>query len=195
MPVPTVATIAWPSGWTVNYNDSTACRNSTPSCGILQVTVDFSSTDLKDIDPLPKNGLCEPAKFCTASGSTCGCALGDNDLMVKADPATTKGGVSYAGFKGQCQAACSVWAVKDLDFPDDGPYGFSFTLPDSFVADDKGQLHRPIPETFTGQKTEPNFDWLSFQFVGTSIAPDSAKGSLCYYDPKKLPGTAACLQP
>ncbi len=196
MPVPTYKTIAWPSRWTVNYNNTEACRNSTPSCGILEITVDFSSPDLKDMDPLPKNGLCEPHKFCTASGNSCGCALGDDDLMVKADPATTKGGVSYAGFKGQCQAACSVWAVKDLDFPDDGPYGFSFTLPASpsdFTADDKGQLHRPVPETFTGQKTEPNFNWLSFQFVKTSISPDGDKGSLCYYDPAKLPGTKACL--
>ena len=157
MPVPTVTTIAWPSGWTVNYNDDIACKNSTPSCGILQITVDFSSSDLTDMDPLPKNGLCEPHKFCTANGNSCGCALGDDDPMVKADPATTKGGVSYPGFKGQCQTACSVWAVKDLDFPDDGPYGFSFTLPDSFVADDKGQVHRPIPETFTGQKNRAQF--------------------------------------
>jgi hypothetical protein len=103
--------------------------------------------------------------------------------------------VSYAGFKGQCQTACSVWAVKDLDFPDHGPYGFSFTLPDIFVADDQGQLHRPTPETFTGQKIEPNFNWLSFQFEPTKILPDSAKGSLCYYDPAKLPGTKACLDP
>ena len=200
MPVPTVKTIAWPSGWTVNYNNDTACKGSLLpdkktidlNCGILQITVDFSSSALTDMDPLPKNGLCEPHKFCTASGNSCGCALGTDDLMVKADPATTKGGVSYPGFKGQCQTACSVWAVKDLDFPDHGPYGFSFTLPDTFVADDQGQLHRPIPETFTGQKTEPKFDWLSFQFVPTSILPDSAKGSLCYYDPLKLPGTKAC---
>ena len=118
--------------------------------------------------------------------------LGADDPLVKADPAATKGGMSYKGFQGQCQSACSVWAVKDLDFPDDGHCGFSFTLPDTFVADDMGQLHRPMPETFTGQKIEPDFNWLSFLFVGTSISPDGDKGSLCYYDPAKLPGTKAC---
>ena len=28
MPVPTINTIAWPSDWTVNYNNDAACKGS-----------------------------------------------------------------------------------------------------------------------------------------------------------------------
>ena len=101
-------------------------------------------------------------KFCTASGNTCGCALASTDPLFS-----------------QCTKACGQWAVKDVDFPDAGAYGFSFTMPQGFANDDNGLFHRPKPTTFKGQTIEPNFNWLtSLVFDNTTVPPN---GASCLY--------------
>jgi hypothetical protein len=172
-----------PTGWTSNYNDTTACEGfSSNDCGILQVTVDFSKLD--DIKPVPANGLCKPQNFCSANGDSCGCALTKTDPRAVADP------TANSGFLAQCQQACSVWAVKDLDYPPDGVYGFAFTLPKNFMPDDQGQAHRPTPTVFpTTAPSGISPNWLT-QFVNTALAPDNASPGQCYYP--KLPGASDC---
>ena len=171
----------WPAAWEKHYNDAVACAGfGDLNCGILQVTVDFK--DIGDITPLPKNGLCKPDTFCTASGDSCGCALKADDPLLIADPS----------FLGHCQQVCSSWAVKVLDFPPGGVYGFSFTLPARFVPDDKGQAHRPVPAIFPTTPSAGKPDWLT-KFVRTSIKPDNAAGGTCYYP--QVPGTDCPVLP
>ena len=104
------------------------------------------------------------------------------DPLVKANP----------GIFSACQTACSVWAVKDMDFPPKGPLGFSFKLPAGFVADDKGQLHRPPPQPFPTTASPSKPDWLA-KFVRTATLPDHDTKGACYYP--KLPGAADCQIP
>jgi len=165
-----------PARWTAHYNDSTAC-GTVPDCYILEVTTNFSR--LGDIVPDPRNGLCLPNSFCTASGETCSCALTKDDPLAKHNPAILA----------QCQQACSQWAMKDLDFPPAGAYGFAFTLPAGFAPDDQGQAHRPTPTTFPTTASSSSANWLT-QFVNTAIAPDSASGGSC--NCTSLPGSPNC---
>ena len=120
--------------------------------------------------------LCKPERFCKATGATCECAL----TFAKADDP----------FKTQCDKACGQWAVKDVDFPDAGAYGFSFTLPPSsgFSTDDNGAFHRPLPTTFAAQTVEKNFNWLATLLLDNSTVP--ANGAACLYT--KVPGTPSC---
>jgi len=120
-------------------------------------------TDLLPVfDKAVNPGLCKPEKFCTASGTTCGCALASTDPLFS-----------------QCTKACGQWAVKDVDFPDSGAYGFSFTLPQGFSADGNGAFHRPTPTTFAGQTIDKNFNWLATLLLDNSTVP--ANGSACLY--------------
>ena len=103
---------------------------------VLSVHVHFDQVD--GLVPSAGN-LCEPKTFCKANGTACVSALSDTDPLVIANP------------KMQAEAGiiCGSAAVKDLDCPKDGCYGFSFTLPKGFVADDtiaSPQKHRPQPE-------------------------------------------------
>lgn len=146
------------------------------STGIVTVTVDFSKVTNHNLDPAKDAGLCQPHTFCTKSGDSC------VSTLPKYDP-----------LKAHYDRVCG-WAVKDLDCPADGCYGFQFTLPaaDIFNADatpDNPSPHRPQPTAF------PASDWGT-QFVQTSVQPDSESppppgyGPSCYYP--TLP-TKACL--
>jgi cell migration-inducing and hyaluronan-binding protein len=173
----------WPAGWDKHYNDKEACPYDNQKCGILKVTVDFKNIDL---DLKPANGLCLPHTFCSEdgekeAGKSCGCALKDSDPLVKANPS----------LKQECKKVCGTWAVKDLDFPRDGAWGFSFKLPSRFNPDatiEHPTLHRPQPESFPKDDltdSEPN--WLTtFKRPNEKLKPDSKSGGTCYY-PNKLP--------
>jgi len=117
------------SGWIRSYN---------PGTGILTVTVDMkifeSQYQAAEID------FCQPSSFCTPQGNQCVCSstlTGDD--------------------KAACEAGniCGKWVGKDIDCPLEGCPGFSITLPNSFVPDDKGNIlistrdgHRPDPKCF-----------------------------------------------
>jgi cell migration-inducing and hyaluronan-binding protein len=145
--------------------------------GIVSVTVDFSKLTDGTLDVVPANGLCEPHTFCKPSGNKCESALPTTDPLAK-----------------QAAAVCSEWAVKDLDCPPKGCYGFSFTIPKTgFVADATLQNpspHRPAPTVFPdtnlnqGQPT-----WLA-KFLATTVEPDATKGQ-CHYT--TLPGTGCTV--
>jgi hypothetical protein len=208
MPMPSIGSVTWPTNWTKNYNDGTACKYFDPpkDCGILQVTVDFSGKPSStfpgqgtDLDP---KSQCLPASFCVKSGSTCGCSLKASDPLALADPVRMDASgknVLFGGILGACQKTCSQWAVKDLDFPGKGPLGFSFKMPDNFNADDQGYLHRPPPQPFPTTKdrnpqiSQPDPDWLTM-FATTAVGPDKSKGE-CHYSSLPTNGPGACQIP
>lgn len=95
----------WPTNWTKIYD---------PTSGILSVTMNLTNADFTTTT------LCQPSNFCTGNASSCSCAL------KPTDPNYTP------SILAQCQAACSTWAVKDIDCPDAGCYGFGVTLPSNF---------------------------------------------------------------
>jgi hypothetical protein len=213
LPAEAVTNVTWPVQWEKHYNDAIACQNSVipgsnppkqdQDCGILQVTVDFKGMD--DFKLKPANGLCLPSTFCKATGDACGCALDKlADPMVKAN----------SKIWDECDRSCQEYAVKDLDFPIQGPLGFSFKMPSDFTPDDKGLLHRPAPTFFppndtsvfppAGKKffqppdsTDQKPDWLTL-FLNTAVGPEGTAGNKpgtgpCAYS--SVPGTAACPMP
>jgi hypothetical protein len=204
MPMPSIQPADWPTNWTRNFNDTTACQYSEPktNCYILQVTVDFSGTSAGQGTDLDPKSQCLPANFCTKSGSACGCSLKDSDPLVLADPDRKDGQdkVVFKGIKnGACEQACKQWAVKDLDFPGKGPLGFSFKM--GTDPDDQGYLHRPIPQPFPTTKdrdpqiSQPDPDWLTM-FAATAVAPDTSKGGgACFYPSIPTNGPGACQIP
>ena len=100
--------------------------------------------------------------------------------------------IANPGFLQHCQQACSVWSVKALDFPPNGVYGFSFTMPAGFTPDDKGQKYRPTPTIFPTTPVSGKPDWLT-KFVRTAVGPDNAAGGSCYYP--QVPGTDCPVLP
>ncbi len=190
-PVVKFDTVAWPTTWTRNYNDAVACPKTNLTCGILQVTVDFGASDFSDLDLKAANGLCLPHTFCSdaddaekAPDKDCGCALKDDDPLVLA------GGKL---FKQECVKVCGSWAVKDLDFPKDGPWGFSFKMPKGFTPDAtlaNPSPHRPLPAMFPAMASTGKPDWLT-KLEKTKTEPDQSKGE-CFYPALKVPGETDC---
>jgi hypothetical protein len=181
LPVESVREVDWPKKWVIDVS----------SLPILKVTIDFANEEdykfeIKDetgkvsTRKIPK-GLCRPRTFCKdgkdrKNNEVCTCALEDNDPLVKANPA----------IRGACVSACQEWAVKDLDYPQEGPLGFSFTLPDDFKAEDQGLKFRPEPLLFPSSDEGLRPNW-STKFSRSGLAPDDktppdkTSGPNCYY--------------
>jgi len=152
--------------------------------GILTVKINFA--DVTEVDPTPDK-LCQPRTFCAPSTDKAQCvsAVSDTDPLLKANPK----------LKEDISAACKIWAVKDLDCPKAGCFGFSFTLPKGFVA--KDQYQRPDPEPFP----KP-FPTLEVKFLTPKLSssqggvPDDDKpDGQCYYAPNKAPVSGTCAAP
>ena len=151
--------------------------------GILTVTTNFSSSSVTDLTPSPAQNLCQPHTFCCPSADgpgvktvTCNTAgpycrgnLQSSNPIVKANSKLTA----------EADYICQNWAMKDLDCPAAGCYGFSFTLK-GYTADDS--YHRPAPVEFPATNTNqgaPN--WLT-TFDQTKTPPDSKSGGgTCSY--------------
>jgi hypothetical protein len=144
------------------------------SKGILAVTINFGA--VTELDPTPEE-LCQPRSFCkpSADKKQCVAALAENDPLL----------IANRNLKGDVEAVCKTWAVKDLDCPPKGCLGFSVKLPDDFDA--KDQYKRPDP----GQ-----FPQLATKFVSGAPnvpPPDDRSGGQCYYNPDDRPVTGPCL--
>ncbi|MFD2054083.1 hypothetical protein ACFSQT_13550 [Mesorhizobium calcicola] len=151
------------------------------SNGVLTVETNFNG--LSELDPRgPENGLCGPATFCGwQADGTCGSKLAaadpGKDPLLVADPALAK----------EADAVCRAWAVKDLDCPAAGCFGFSFKLPAGFKAQDQGQAARPTPTEF------PATGDFATRFLNTKVEPDNASHAQdgveteCFYP--RLPGS------
>jgi hypothetical protein len=151
---------------------------------VLQVTVDFSkittingqpySLDPGWTPPGSTTGrpeLCRPTSFCQWNGTSCGCNLADDDPRV---------GQNKLLQTKICNDICQNWAVKQFDCPEAGCLGFAFTLPPTFVADNR--YRRPKPQQYPA--------WSGF----TPLTDQQAGGS-CSYSQSQVPGSAQCPVP
>jgi hypothetical protein len=147
--------------------------------GILSVTIDFTKLPKDALAPSAENGMCQPHQFCTPTGAQGACV---STLPAK-DPR-----------KKDYDAVCGQWAVKDLDCPRSGCYGFTFTIPDTGF-DPRAMVANPTPYRLQPAEfpTKPaevekqgKPTWL-VKFLGTTLPPDSTAGGQCNYS--KLPGT------
>ena len=127
--------------------------------GILTVTVDFR-TEKSSLAPTPTNGVCHPQTFCKAAGNSC------VNTLLQGNP--------NKDFQTENSTVCSDWAVKDLDCPLAGCYGFSFELrKDGDFA--TGGYHRPLPLAFptsADDKLQGKPDWAT-KFERTQTDPDN----------------------
>ncbi|MEQ8501720.1 MAG: hypothetical protein RIB84_20130 [Sneathiellaceae bacterium] len=147
---------------------------------VLEVTLDYAKLPAS-INLNPKtdtHGTCKPASFCTRTGAgSCGCSLSEGDSAL----------LQFGtGLKQTCDKICSDWAVKDLDCPQGGCLGFSFTMPAGFKADDKD--HRPAPEPFPTVAGSP---WLQ----GFDRLGDKTAAGACYYSEQQTPSLTGSCQP
>ena len=124
-----------------------------PDTGLLTVTVDLSQQSAEFANDRPK--FCQPQSYCSYKGDTCGCRPGSN---CKED------------------SVCS-WAVKDIDCPINGCFGFSVTMTDKFLAAKQINLP-PTPIRFVGDPaSDPFFRQGNVTFEN---ATETVAGS-CYY--------------
>lgn len=160
---PTFTPVAWPATWPQPTYDS--------GTGLLTVTMDMNFTDFQNGYAAAKQASCQPSTFCSYSGSSCGCALNQDDPLYK-----------------ECTAVCGKWAGNDIDCPllqgTDGQlhsacFGFSFKLPTQFA---NGTSHTPAGECYPN-----NTDW-NVPFV----AADKQLAGSCFYS--KVPTYQTCTQ-
>ncbi|MBS0642578.1 MAG: hypothetical protein JSS43_22165 [Proteobacteria bacterium] len=118
---------------------------------------------------------CRPKAFCSADSSTgsCGCGLKDDPrLLLNPKLADI------------CEKTCKNWAQRQIDCPDEGCLGFSFTLPGTFAAD--GQNKRPKVAAFPSAAGSP---WLKM-FTGATVP-----AGVCTYTDAQTPGLPGCPVP
>jgi hypothetical protein len=168
----------------------TVTRDTGPGSnpGVVNVNLDFTKIDPKILDPENLNPdisymdeTCQPHTYCTkvagAGKTTCGCDEKKLGALGLLNPF----------YKNVCKNICEHWAVKDLDCPKGGCYGFKFTMPQgspqAFEA--KDQMERPRPVVYP---TDPSNPWATIDFVGTKTMPDdkSNKGG-CFYAANHTP--------
>jgi hypothetical protein len=162
----------WPTGWTKTYQSTDTGMPPTGG-GILTVTVDLSAaggsgfaTDYNNSIYNPANPTqtrCQPSTMCAwnTTNSDCECNISSNpsdplgqfylynDCQGKTDTSGPSTG----------PASFCKWAISDVDYPDAGAYGFSFTLGSTFatVPTQAGRdALRPAPSCFPKTQMIPN---------------------------------------
>jgi hypothetical protein len=165
-------TFAWPTGWIKTYQPTDTGMPATGG-GILTVTVDLSAaggsgfaTDYNNSIYNPSNPTetrCQPSTMCAwnTTNSDCECNISSNpsdplglfylynDCQGKTDTSGPSTG----------PASFCKWAISDVDYPDAGAYGFSFTLGSTFatVPTQAGRdALRPAPSCFPKTQMIPN---------------------------------------
>ncbi|MBI4382196.1 MAG: G8 domain-containing protein [candidate division NC10 bacterium] len=110
--------VLWPSTWQRAYNQQT---------GILTVTMDMSFSDFQTLYAAGRQERCQPSSFCSwnSTANQCQCALSSGDDLY--DVCSEK---NAAGEDAVC-----AWAVKDVDCPTGGCFGFGVKLSSAFSTD------------------------------------------------------------
>ena len=149
--------VSWPSTWQRTY-DATK--------GVLTVTMSMSFGDFRTQYAAGRQGGCQPASFCgwNAASSTCQCTLQPGDDLYEV--CTEK---NSAGDDAVC-----AWAVKDVDCPSGGCFGFGVTLTSGFTTD-------PSPDPRPAAACFPSGAGQGWN-VGFTPAPSGLAGS-CPTDP------------
>src|SRR5208337_2965357 len=101
------------------------------------------------------------------TGTTCIGKIDSTDPRVQTNPTLLT----------EANKICGQWAMKDLDCPSAGCYGFSFTL-NGYTGDDA--YHQPTPVPFPQSNTDPKNpqgapDWTT-TFANTTTSPDNKGG-------------------
>jgi cell migration-inducing and hyaluronan-binding protein len=156
------------------------------SNGIVSVTVDFTKLPAGALEPTADNGMCQPHGFCTPTGADGAC----ESTLAESDPRKT-----------DYDAVCGQWAVKDLDCPRSGCYGFTFTIPSTgfnpIATPQNPTPYRLQPVPFpTDNSNQGNPTWL-VKFLRTTLDPDATTGQ-CHYTTLPTyppPGTGECTVP
>ncbi|MEQ8344257.1 MAG: hypothetical protein RLO22_10280 [Sneathiellaceae bacterium] len=167
-------TVPFPAGWERKMIVGADGKTK----DVLEVTMDFSKLGSGiNLDPRTSGETCKPVSFCArpGEGKPCGCNLKAEEYA------------GSPGLKAACDQVCSTWAVKDLDFPEGGALGFSFTMTGNFKADDKN--HRPAPQPFSRAPELSRWNSIAFTPIEKPVAGDK-----CFYKPAETPalGSSAC---
>ncbi len=148
--------VAWPATWPTPVYDGK----------ILTVTMDMGFSDFKTNYDKSREESCLPKSFCSPTGAgdqlQCKCS----DQLKASDPQL------FAECQKDNDAICS-WAVKDVDCPEGGCYGFAVKL--GTLAYDPIPDVRPAPQLFTADQA--NFDayWkVFFQDAAPGLAGNCA---------------------
>ena len=79
------------------------------------------------------------------------------------------------------------WAIADIDYPDGGAYGFSFTLPDENIFKHE---HQPVPfQSCLTKAANPEWD-VPFQ-----VPPDILAGDCAYKNSPPAPVFSTSVTP
>jgi len=119
-----------PGTWNVEYFDKDHPMFDTHP-NILRVTVDMSFPEFKEGLAKEKIRSCAPSSFCEWSDSVKQCRC--SETLKKEDPEAYK---VCSQDNGQGEHAVCRWSGIDVDCPEGGCYGFSFTLPSGFETED-----------------------------------------------------------
>lgn len=171
------SSFSWPPNWTRTYDSTT---------GLLTVKTNMSGfSDLIGYYPpaaateSAKTGLCQPSTFCAwnAAGDSCGCSANSLDYpILNTDP----------NFWDECNSVCQTWAVKDLDCPTGGCYGFSVKLPSSF---NPTPATNPLPSPSCFPSDDTNWTMPFGNPDGFDAAVADTAGN-CYYS--SIPAANFC---
>ncbi len=198
-------TFSWPTGWIKTYQPLDTGDPPTGG-GILTVTVDLSAaagsgfpTDYTNsiYNPTtPTETRCQPSTMCAwnSADSDCECNISSNPddplglfyLRNDCMQANLAPGDTHPG------SAFCKWAISDVDYPDAGAYGFSFTPGDTFatVSDPVARAAlRPPPSCFPQTPGPPPTGWsLPFTAASSAVAGD------CFYA-SAPPSPTFCTNP
>ncbi len=142
-----------PGMWFKAYN---------PTTGMLTVTIDMSLKKFSDDYTNSIQGRCLPLSMCKWNGTAapadrCTCNT-DSTAYLPQDCKDNPTGI--------CK-----WAIEDIDYPDGGAYGFSFTLPDETIFKYE---HQPVPNQAC-LTAAANPEWnIPFQVPTDILAGDCA---------------------
>lgn len=111
-------TTAWPPGWSRAYDAAT---------GVLTVTMDMGFPEFAADYEVAREHHCRPASFCAwhAADRKCRCALSPGQDLYESCHEKNAAG----------DDAICAWAVKDVDCPGGGCWGFAVKLADGFATD------------------------------------------------------------
>jgi len=159
------------------------------SNGIVSVTVEFTKLPAGALEPTADNGMCQPHGFCTPTGAGGAC----ESTLAESDPRKT-----------DYDAVCGQWAVKDLDCPRSGCYGFTFTIPSTgfnpIATVSNPTPYRLPPVPFPSNNSNQGMPTWLVKFLRTPLDPDGNANmpGQCYYPtlPTYPPaGTGECIVP
>jgi cell migration-inducing and hyaluronan-binding protein len=162
----------WPTGWTRKWYDE---KN-----GILEVTVDFGGNMFKNEFDTAKMDRCQPKSFCEWKGSvdkgSCICSK----ELDKSNHKLYQECKKPLGLAVDHQNTICDWAVKAVDCPTGGCYGFSFKLPQGFETP-KDPLPPPVPCCFPMESADWNVNFSSAKEVvaGTCYDKSPPKPEFC----------------